>query len=57
MSATPVFPSWLLFGGFHTQNTVSIYIDVVDVSQYLLSIAILVKEIHVWFSIKIKYTV
>ena len=31
--------------------------DVVDISQYLLYAAILVKEIHVWFSVIIKYTV
>ena len=50
----PIFPSWDLSEGFHTQKY-CVYIDViiVHVSQYLFFVALLVKTL-VWLSIKIK---
>ena len=46
------FPILGFIWGFpYPKHCVYFYVIVVDVSQYLLSVAILVKEIHVWLSV------
>ena len=50
-----VFPSWGFIRGFpYPKHYVYIDVIIIDVSQYLLSVALLVKENPVWLSIEIK---